>query len=398
MSRTRTLLIALSVAALSATSGALIANADAPRDACDSYYTRPDINALKAYDDCRFDRLERKLDALVPTAAPPSPTSSKPTPRPTQPPTSSAALRLLGPTRSGLPWHSGGWTGNRFDANSIDGFGAWRGRPADAVTTYGYRESYAKLTDNEWPITTWAGFKGRLNYGLPMLPDNGEGSLASIGRGDQDRVWRGVAQDLKKHGRGDSIVRVGWESNLQSQRWHATAASAGQWKTAFRRIVTTMRAEAPGLRFEFGVNCGSNLPGSADRLAPLTKVYPGDDVVDIIGCDSYDWWSTHAGNDAQWAKAIAPAGGPGVADVVTFARAHGKGAGFGEWGLAKPHNGNGAGGDNPYFINAMYDFFSANRDVVAFECYFDEPSDYLRSSLWGQGQNPKAAKVYAARW
>lgn len=409
MRRPRILLIMLSLVALSATSGALIATADVPADACDSVYTGQNVNALKAYTDCRFDRVESRLDTLAPTAKPttsPSatahPTTTPPTTATPKPPapstTGSAATRILGTPRSGLPWHSGAWVGGRFNAQSVDGFGTWRGHPADVVTTYGYRESYAKLTDNSWPITTWAGFRGRLNYSLPMLPDNGEGSLASIGAGAQDAVWRKVAQNLKDHGRGDAIVRVGWESNLKDWRWQATTANAGQWKAAFRRIVTTMRAQSPALRFEFGVNCGSSLSGSSNRLAPLTTVYPGDDVVDIVGCDNYDWWTTHAANDGQWAKASAPAYGPGLADVVAFARAHGKGAGFGEWGLARPRNGNGAGGDNPYFINAMYDFFAANRDVVTYECYFDEPEDYLQSSVWGRGQNPRAAQAYASRW
>jgi hypothetical protein len=437
-SRTNRLLAVTTVAAIAACGG-LVANAAAPADACDSVYNENSVAALKAYNDCRFDRIEAQLDTVraagVTTPSPtatasrtatptPTPTATR-TPTPTPTPTAtvtatrtptttatvtptataattgaattSAATRILGATKSGLPWHSGAWVGGRFTTTSINGFGTWRGRPVDVVTTYSPRESYQAMMDNTWSITTWNGFAGKLNYGLAPLPDNGEGSLASIASGQQDAVWRKVAQNLKANGRGDSVVRVGWESNLKDWRWSATTANAAQYKAAFRRIVTTMRAEAPGLKFEFGIGCGSGLSGSTDRMAPLTAVYPGDDVVDLIGCDTYDWWNTHATSDAGWPAVLRPAYGPGIADVADFARAHGKGASYAEWGLAKPTNGNG-GGDNPYWISAMYGFFKANADVVAFECYFDEPDAYLMSSLWGAGQNPLASAKYASLW
>jgi hypothetical protein len=255
------------------------------------------------------------------------------------------------------------------------------------------------MTDQTWSISTWDGFAGKLNYALPLLPSSGEGSFESIAAGDQDVIWRRVAENLVAHDRGDSIVRVGWESNIRDWRWHVTTSNAEKFKAAFRRIVNVMRTEAPGLGFEFGVNCGSGLAGSSDRLAPLTMVYPGDDVVDLIGCDIYDWWTTHATNDAMWSSKVLRAPyGPGIQDITEFARTHRKGASFAEWGLAAPTNGNGGGGDNPYYIEAMFHFFSNNKDVVAFECYFDEPGPNMANSLYGTGQNPEASATYAKLW
>ena len=308
-----------------------------------------------------------------------------------------AASRILGVPQSGLAWHSGAWVGGRFTTAELARFGAWRGRSADVVTTYSPRDSYRSLMENTWSIRTWAGFGGKLNYGLAPLPDNGEGSLGSIAAGHQDAVWRRVAHNLEAAGRGDSVVRVGWESNLRDWRWQATTGNAAEFRAAFRRIVTTMRAEAPGLTFEFGVACGSGLSGSTDRLAPLTAVYPGDDVVDLVGCDTYDWWNTHAADDASWSNVLTPAHGPGIADVAAFARAHGKGASYAEWGLATKGNG-GGGGDNAYYIRAMHNFFAKNADVVVFECYFDEPASYIANSLYGTSQNPRASATYRDLW
>jgi hypothetical protein len=124
-------------------------------------------------------------------------------------------------------------------------------------------------------------------------------------------------------------------------------------------------------------------------------LYPGDDVVDLIHCDVYDWWATHV-RGADPTPLTKPRYGTGLADVASFARRHHKLMGVGEWGLATPGNG-GGGGDNPAFVTAMHRFLVANADVVAYECYFDEPASYLRSSL-NTGQNPKAAAAYRRLW
>ena len=231
--------------------------------------------------------------------------------------------------------------------------------------------------------------------GWPSCPDSGEGSLASVARGDQDWVWRAVANNLKSAGKGNSVVRIAWEANIRDWRWGATAASAPTFRAAFRRVAQTMKKAAPGLVIDFGVNCGSGLPGSKDRTAPLTKLYPGDDVVDIIHCDVYDWWTTRV-RGADPSPLTKPPYGPGLTDIASFARRHGKLMGVGEWGLATPTNGRG-GGDNPAFVEAMHRFLVANADVVGYECYFDEPASYLRSSL-STGQNPKAAATYRRLW
>ena len=303
----------------------------------------------------------------------------------------------LGPSRSGLPWHSGVWLGGRFSAKSVDAFGRWRGRPADVVTTFAPRQNYNAIMSSGWGMETWEGFEGRLNYGLPLLPDDGTGDFRSIAAGDHDFVWRKVAQELQASGHGDSIIRVGWEPNSRSHRWLATAGTADEYKAAYRRVVQIMRTEAPGLTFDFNLNCGTGLEGSSDRLAPLTMLYPGDDVVDFVGCDIYDRWSTHAADDYQWRNVLRPSNGPGLQDVIDFARARGKGATIPEWGLARREGENNGGGDNPYYIRAMYEFFSANSDIIAFECYFDEPGS-IQSSLFESDENRRAAAIYAQLW
>jgi hypothetical protein len=306
----------------------------------------------------------------------------------------SSATAKLGTSRSGLPWLSGVWMGSRFSPAAARAYGSWRGRQLDVITAYSNRTSYERTVHDTWSINVWNGLPGRLNYGLGILPNSGEGSLDSIARGDQDWVWRAVAKNLVSAGRGNSIVRIGWEANLPDWRWGVTASTAPKYRAAFRRVAKTMKATAPKLVIDFGIGCGPGLPGSSSRTASLTKLYPGDDVVNVVECDIYDWWSTRVRSSAT--PVLTPKYGVGLQDLAKFARAHHKLVGVGEWGLSRPSNGNG-GGDNPAFIKAMHDFFRQNASVMAYECYFDEPADYLRSSL-STGQNPRAAAVYKNSW
>jgi hypothetical protein len=41
------------------------------------------------------------------------------------------------------------------------------------------------------------------------------------------------------------------------------------------------------------LSCGTALRGrQTDRLDALNLLYPGDDVVDLVGCDFFDWYAT----------------------------------------------------------------------------------------------------------
>ena len=229
-----------------------------------------------------------------------------------------------------------------------------------------------------------------------MLPDKGDGDFLSIVNGDHDWVYRKVARDLVREGRGRSIVRIGWEANGDWFRWDATARTASQYVAAFRHIVAVLRSVAPDLVIDFDISCGVALRGQRDRLAALTELYPGDDAVDIVGCDTYDWYNTKALNEVSWNAAIRPHDAVGIADVADFARARGKGLAFPEWGLASPADG--GLGDNPFYIEKMRSFFEANADVLVLESYFSEPETSLANSIWNPDQNSQSSAVYARLW
>lgn len=309
-----------------------------------------------------------------------------------------AAKRYLGVSRSAHTWHSGAWVGGFMSATRATRWGTWRGTVSDSTLTFPEWNTWKDLESSTWHIDTFKGFRGRLVYGLPLLPKNAKpAQLTAVAAGKHDASFRKVARDLRQRGRGTAVVRIGWEANGNWMPFSVTASTAKNYRAAYRRVAQVMRKEAPGLIFSFEVNCGTPLRGQRHRLDSLSRLYPGNDVVHLIGCTAYDWDVIGANSEASWRRSIRPAKAVGVADVAAFARSKGKGLAFNEWGLA-PKNRDGHG-DNPFYLRKMKQFFAANSDILVIENYFNEPAKTMLSSMWTEApQNPKSAVAYRKLW
>lgn len=301
------------------------------------------------------------------------------------------AKAYYGTPRSGLPWHSGFWPGVSMSATRTAQAEQWAGRPFDFVTVYPGYGSWAELDASTWVYGLMKGYKGRLAYGLPLLPSNRVGQWNDVLSGAHDASFRKIARDLRTNGFGDTAIRVGLEANGDWFAWGATASTAPKFRAAFQRVVKIMNTETPSLTFWFDTSSGFGLPGQTNRLDALTKLYPGDAFVDGISMDHYDHWELVAKSDAAFAKAMRPRGGPGLGDAADFARKRNKAFAVPEWGVVGNQWG---GGDNAFFIKKMHAFFMSYRDVLVYECYFSEPASYIKNALFGPVQMPKAAAAY----
>ena len=191
-------------------------------------------------------------------------------------------------------------------------------------------------------------------------------------------------------------MRIGWEANGDWFPWSAKASDAADYVAAYRHIVGVLRKIAPDLVIDFDLACGTPLSGQNDRLDALRLLYPGDDVVDVVGCDFFDWYTTAATDDASWSRSTTPENAIGIQDVADFARQHGKGLTYPEWGVVSPEEG--GTGDNPFFIAKVRSFFGANADILVLESYFSEPDTSLANSIWNPVQMPKSAELYKQLW
>jgi beta-mannanase len=101
------------------------------------------------------------------------------------------------------------------------------------------------------------------------------------------------------------------------------------------------------------------------------KGYPGDDVVDVVGVDCYD---DNSGIDHLIN------GEYGMNQWAQFAAAHGKPIALPEWGLM-------SGGDNPDYIQGMYDFMVSHNTFL--EAYWDSDDGSTQSQIT-TGEAPNA--------
>lgn len=312
-------------------------------------------------------------------------------------PSEERARQSLGQAASGGSWFSGAWAaGQPASTARVNAFGDWRGTPVDAATVYPDTSTWQTIHDSEWLIHTYDGFTGVLAYGLPLLPDDGDSDFASVANGDHDWVFQKIATDLVSSGRGNTIMRIGWEANGDWFAWNTKASNAADYVAAYRHVVSVLRAIGPDLVIDFDLGCGTKLRGQEDRMDALNLLYPGDDAVDLVGCDFYDWHNTQSTDDASWERTIRPDDSVGIADVADFARTHGKGLTYPEWGVASTEL-EGVG-DNPFFVQKVRTFFETNSDILVLEGYFSEPQTALANSIWDPVQMPQSSEIYRSLW
>ncbi len=155
----------------------------------------------------------------------------------------------------------------------------------------------------------------------------------------------------------------------------------------WQQIVTSARATAPGLKWDWNVNRGVSA-----GLADPTMAYPGDAYVDTIGVDSYDMWPS-ARTSAGWNQQLN--GTQGLMYWLSFATVHGKQFAVPEWGNVMPGKvvkGYHAGGDDAAYVTHMLGFFQTHSANLAWESNFQGPTT---GGVYRNGSRvPKASAAY----
>lgn len=273
--------------------------------------------------------------------------------------------------RLALPREAGAWPGTNglsgvngyplLDTASVTAFCTARGRPCGMAQTYTDRTGYDAMTrDTGWVFESLRDFDGVVVVSQALVPDKGEGMLAACAAGEHDQQWRDFGTAMTRYGRGDSIVRLGWEMNESSMAWRGLSTT--DYIACYRHAADAIRATDPQVVLDWTINA-HNTP--ADLCGGLsTNCYPGDAYVDVIGIDNYDhhpWSPTKADFDRT---AAAP---EGLTWLYDFARAHGKLFSVGEWGVMPTAD---AGKDNPDFVRWMHAWFAEHAPHLAYEAWF----------------------------
>jgi hypothetical protein len=288
------------------------------------------------------------------------------------------------PTPKGdVTWTSGVFPGNGIDAAAAKTFGGYRGCPVQIASVFTGAKSWQQLASEDWYVTRYKGFSGRLSIGLPLTFAGT--SLGAVSTGVGDAAFTAFAQHLKELGRGDSDIRLGWEFNGDWYSW--SAFNPSQFNGAFRHVAGLLKKLLPSATIDWNGNLGSSQSGHN----PFTELYPGNDVVDVIGVDAYDNHYANADSTAgftAWAHSRF-----GLDEWYAFAKQHGKKFSLPEWGL----NATGEG-DNPAFIRGMYQWLRQHSSGMSYESYFNWSKGSVKDSLHDPVQMPAASRAYAALW
>ncbi|MFD0539617.1 glycosyl hydrolase [Actinomadura luteofluorescens] len=260
-------------------------------------------------------------------------------------------------------------------------FERWLGSTVTVGRTYLPGDDWLGDRGPRGMLAAWAHWKAAdqrrmLVVNVPMMAPNEAGIpvpvLASLlrggARGTFDHHYRTLARRLVSLGVGDAVIVLGWEMNGEVYAGRC-APDPSAWKAYWRRIVGTMRG-VRGARFRFDF-----APSRGRDAIPWTECYPGDDVVDIMGSDSYDQPEGKSFQDFVDEPY-------GLREQAEFATAHGKPLSFPEWGLFR-------NSDNPAYVRGMHDWIMSH-DVV-----YQSITDYCPHGVWScGGGNPRSSAAY----
>lgn len=277
-------------------------------------------------------------------------------------------------------YRGGGCTGR----DKMPAFVEMLGREPDGIVAFAQRDSWdGMLGSVRWSLRCWKGHDYKLAQSVPMLLNKGT-TLAEGAAGKYDRHFEDFARLLVENGRADAYLRIGWEFNGGWFPW-AAKKDPESFKAYFRRIAGIFR-KAEGARFKIVWN-----PARGKHQIEPDKLYPGDDVVDVIALDLYNQsWRPEDKADpkVRWRNHVVQ---PYSLDWLrTFAAKHGKPIAIPEWGTGTSPNGRGMG-DDPVFIREMANWIAANN--VVFTGYWDYPASDFNAEISGGGA-PLSARAF----
>lgn len=284
-------------------------------------------------------------------------------------------------------WKSGVFAG--YGPAADEQFATWRGAPVQTATDYLESTDWDDIENPAWDIWAWRQSPGiQPVFSVQMWPNTG-GSLAAAAAGRYNAHFAAMARRLIAGGLGSAIIRLGWEFNAAWYPWSVhNAREASQYAEAWRQIVGTIKRVRGG---HFGFDWSMTI--STGGINPA-RAYPGNAYVSSIGMDVYDWNSpTSNENPSQrWKEIVGDR--YGLTWQARFAAAHHKPVSFPEWAVAyellAPLAG---GGDDPTFIQNMYDWFATHH--TAFEDYFDADANFVDYGLTtGNGMFARSTALY----
>jgi hypothetical protein len=273
---------------------------------------------------------------------------------------------------------------------SLHSLESWLGRDTHYVMTFTDYTGGSAFESSIWGETVNTGgyqtIANRTNFveSVPLTLGLGFGAttaqraaaLAATAAGRNDAAFRVGAQYIKAANFAGVTIRLGWEFDGNWMPWSA-AGNESLWIQAYRHVHDVFKSIIPNARFDW--------TGDVGWMPRETSAYPGDGYVDVIGMDVYDKSLASPWNPAthSWVNAEAAFNTdvPSLTFQRNFAISHGKQVSYPEWALATGGSEapTSAGGDNPTFIQGMYNWMnslpSSGAGSLAYQTYYNDDAD-----------------------
>jgi hypothetical protein len=279
---------------------------------------------------------------------------------------------------------AGVYRGSTPDISRIEAYEAFLGMPAGTTVGFvlafmadapswpdferGALQSHTNGPAGPHSAAEWAPLlAGRqLVLGVPACVQGT--TWAQEAAGANDAHWRALAAALTAGGLGGCVLRIARE--LQGFPWKVTAATAGDHKAGWQRIVSTMRAAGFTGKFMWNPYIGPFKPPGE-----VVNAYPGNATVDVIGIDLYDGGYPLIGQGGDFIRTPAQQQAvwnnfrdqwDGLEGYRNWAASIGRPLAYPEWGLGLWNSGGnyGGGGDNPILINEMAAWMKDTRPFM----------------------------------
>jgi hypothetical protein len=293
-------------------------------------------------------------------------------------------------------------------------FGNWRGRAVEIAGTW---DNSLDGQTGLWSITGNGGFANWANpideaVGAIFL-DNGE-SWSAAAKGAYNDRWTTCLTNMNKarQGKGTTFIRFAHEFNLSGSNWRVTSADLDDFKTAWKIFYGLKQSLFKEAQLVWCPNDGTGTD------IDIRDAYPGSDVVDVIGVDSYNNWPAAGTADAFQNKidSTGSNGEPlGIETWRQFALSNNRPMAVPEWSGSAVSNrdmNTEDAVDYPAYMDGFYAWLKANGGTgpgqVWYEIIFDiggkdysdgtAPTPAGKYELWPDTNQPNAAKRYAELW
>ncbi len=300
---------------------------------------------------------------------------------------------ISSPLVAGLPWRSGATAGGFPCLADL------RHRALDAVNVYLAPQTFTDMVTNSGSWIPQYGTKAPLEVvSMALLPAQNKGQFSTCAAGAFDDYFRQVGANLQRSLALSVVVRLGWEANIGSgvHPWGVdTADQVPAYVQCWRHAALALKTGGPRLNLEW-----TNAKKTQNKALSVLAMYPGNDVVDLIGVHYYDTgplkntqtiWDKYYSmtfNDGPW----------GLGTWLKFAQDRGKKLGVGEWGIKQLSGQTSAMADDPVYMDNMYKFFHNNADAIAYETYFNGDTTSGGHKLCPSTVYPNAVAVYQNDW